>query len=99
MTDRAYRLVAALAAATWLALLPLAAMAQTPSPSASANVSGADALAAKQFADEAVDALKLNEYDRAIALAGVSAHRGDDVGDPPNADRIPATQSHGAPTA
>ena len=72
MTDRAYRLVAALAAATWLALLPLAAMAQTPSPSASANVSGADALAAKQFADEAVDALKLKEYDRAIALAGKS---------------------------
>jgi cystathionine beta-lyase/cystathionine gamma-synthase len=38
--------------------------------------------------------------DATIALAGVAAtERSDDIGDPPNADRIPATQNAGAPTS
>jgi cystathionine beta-lyase/cystathionine gamma-synthase len=37
--------------------------------------------------------------DATLDLAGVNAHRDtDDVGDPPNPDRIPATQNEGAPT-
>jgi cystathionine gamma-lyase len=38
--------------------------------------------------------------DATLALAGVGAHRDtDDVGDPPDADSIPATQNEGAPTS
>jgi len=38
--------------------------------------------------------------DGTLALAGVTAGRADEtIGDPPNADRIPATQREGAPTA
>jgi cystathionine gamma-synthase/cystathionine gamma-lyase len=38
--------------------------------------------------------------DVTLALAGVTANRADaELGDPPNPDRIPATQNEGAPTA